>query len=40
MENEERKKLVVELYKKMQFAKLQAQTKENGNKDDLFIMGF
>ena len=37
MENEVRKKLVVELYKKMQFAKFQAQTKENSNKDDLFI---
>jgi len=37
MENEVRKKLVVELYKKMQFAKFQAQTKENGDKDDLFL---
>ena len=37
MEIEERKKLVVELYKKMKFAKLQAETKENVNKDDLFL---
>ena len=37
MEKEDRKKLVVELYKKMQFAKFQAQTKENGDKDDLFL---
>ena len=37
MENEVRKKLVVELYKKIQFAKFQAQTKENGEKDDLFL---
>ena len=37
MENEGRKKLVVELYKKMQFAKFQASTKKAGDKDDLFL---
>ena len=37
MENEVRKKLVVELYKKMQFAKFQAEVKENTNKDDLIL---
>lgn len=37
MENEERQKLVVELYKKIKFAKLQAQTRHLDNKDDLFL---
>ena len=37
MENEVRKKLVVELYKKMQFAKFQAETRKEANKDDLFL---
>lgn len=37
MENEVRKKLVVELYKKIKFAKLQAQTRHLDNKDDLFL---
>ncbi len=37
MEKEERKKLVVELYKKMQFAKFQAGIKEAEDKDSLFL---
>lgn len=37
MENEVRKKLVVELYKKIKFAKFQAQTRHLDNKDDLFL---
>ena len=37
MEKEERKKLVVQLYKKMQFAKFQAETQKDSNKDDLFL---
>ncbi|MBR4998512.1 MAG: hypothetical protein IKY10_01410 [Clostridia bacterium] len=37
MEKEEKQKLVVELYKKIKIAKLQAQTRDGVDKDDLFL---
>ena len=37
MEKEERINLVVKLYKKMQFAKFQAETQDRSDKDNLFL---
>lgn len=37
MEKEERKKLVVQLYKKMQFAKFQAETQDKKDKASLIL---